>query len=177
MHIKSGLFQLRKITTCSKGYIRLLFPSVPTAHLIHGQEYSAIENNNSKKIFRFILLKKVSKLTGMGCHQEYAKHLSCMFTLPKLLVLPRSSCVSHKLDPIFSHELHPCKSEFQSTTSLPRPQHCSLDPYFPVTCLWMRTQKCVVWVSCWGHRGENKAIPNFASVWCYMKLQNDVSVL
>lgn len=167
MHIKSGLFQLRKITTCSKGYIRLLFPSVPTAHLIHGQEYSAIENNNSKKIFRFILLKKVSKLTGMGCHQEYTKHLSCMFTLPKLLVLPRSSCMSHKLDPIFSHELHPCKSEFQSTTSLPRPQHCSLDPYFPVFlshAYGWEHRSAVVWVSCWGHRGENKAIPNFASV-------------
>lgn len=71
MHRKSWLFQLRKIITCSKGYIRLLFLSIPTAHLIHGQEYSAIENSNSKKMFRFILLKKFSKLTVVGCQQEY----------------------------------------------------------------------------------------------------------
>lgn len=71
MHRKSGLFQLRKIITCSKGYITLLFPSIPTAHLIHSQEYSAMENKNSKKMFRFILLKKFSELTVVGCQQEY----------------------------------------------------------------------------------------------------------
>lgn len=41
MHVKSGLLQLWKVTTCSKGCTaRLLFPSISTAHSIHGQAYS-----------------------------------------------------------------------------------------------------------------------------------------
>lgn len=148
MHVKSGLLQLWEITTCSKGYTtRLLFLSISTAHLIHGQVYSARENSNSENLSGS--LKLFPKLTG----KTASRLLGCVFTAWT------TSPPSHSLPLWFPPSLFFCLRDSRGSCPLTRttPSRIRISaPCFPChyhstsawtliflfSCYRMRTQKC-----------------------------------
>lgn len=172
----------------------MLFPSVPKAHLIHGQAYSATENNNDEILFRCSALKLFPKLTAAESHKSRGSSSSpsglhvhtASTTSPPSHSLPPSaflapSSSSHMTDKLgFPHSTTNPKTEVQHLLPLPLPHHKSqpgpLLTCFPTTHWPMKvlapcslspsepSSAVLVWASSWGGRGENTAAPNLASV-------------
>lgn len=143
MHVKSGLLQLWKVTTCSKGCTaRLLFPSISTAHSIHGQAYSATENNNNENLFRLSPLTLFPNWLAKQLLAFWFARSLCLnyqsslpFPTPLISSLPflLLAWITRFPSPHTNYTLP--DRNFNTMLPLPLPQHFSPDPYFPVFLL------------------------------------------
>lgn len=185
MHVKSGLLQLWEVTTCSKGYTtRLLFPSISTAHLIHGQVYSATENSNSENLFK--LSQIVSQTDWQNSSSSSGLRVHCLnypsslpFPTPLIFSLPFLLCawLTRFPSPHMSYTLP--NQNFNTMLPLPLPQHFSLDPYFPVFLLQDEDPE-VLWSSESAAEGAQEKIQQFPTHFhcdIVQKLQGNTHIL
>lgn len=104
---------------------------MPKAHLIHGQAYSATENNNDETLFRCSALKLFPKLTAVECHRSGGSSSSPLGL--HVHAASTTSPPSHSLPLCFPHSLVFLPHDSQARISIlyHKPQDQSSTPASP----------------------------------------------